>query len=144
MHIQNKQCINLIKELIDNVTDQNFIWGISINYNLESELYKKVENLLIENLSIKELLVCLPNKEKDSWKFDVETIKLLQKLKLFKERRNIRIGIDRDVIPHRISFAAKFDISHFVIGKYIYQNNDTQQVINYLRDIYEQAKSSHH
>jgi phosphoribosylanthranilate isomerase len=119
LHVENIESLNKYRSIISQRPDVQ--WGLSINYNLDSALYEQVCELIVGQPAITDVLVCLPGKHKEPWQFDVTAIRLLRKLAGLNQIRPLRLGIDRDVDPHRVSLASKYGVSHAVVGKYLLQ-----------------------
>lgn len=134
LHVENVESLTRYRSVIAQRRDVQ--WSLSINYNIDATLYQQVCDLLVEQPAITDLLVCLPGKHKESWQFDVTAIRLLRKLAELNQARPVRLGIDRDVDPHRVSLASKYGVSHVVVGKYLLQSPGIAARLHNIRRSY--------
>lgn len=129
-YIRSHSDFNKIKKIVQKFKILSY--GISLDY--DSKFSEKDLSNIISGSD--EILICLPEKNSKTWEIDsvaYQTVLRVERLKIKIGKKNYRIGIDRDVNLPRVSLFSKIGVTHFVVGKFLYNSQDLARSLMQIR-----------
>lgn len=127
IHVENTE--NL--KVLELVSSKQYVVAPSLHYATSHSL---LHELHILKRNPKEILVLLPKAQEPDEKYIAMVIPFLKELRgLFPEAR---LGVDRDVNASRLSSSAQMGVTHYVIGKALYNTPKPATFTSFLHTVH--------